>query len=318
METPMTLVMPMVRIRLKCGDVEAFVDKYHADVNMAGIFVRTRAPLAAGTPVSFDFRFADDSCLFRGSGIVIWTRADDMLAPLLDAGMMLGFDELRDGTQRNFDRVLARKRALEEAADTAPTLVRTFVAEEQRPLPMTTKLTKDELEELRSRVRTEMMAEGEVPSTPVEIIGEPVPASPQTEPHAILPMLVPAEPRESIEAKPLVAQPLVAQPLVAQPTSTPLAKVLVLRPQPQIIDGTPMVDPDDVTPLPPVARVSSYVEERAPRPDEVTALVESPSVAPDSMRLLGVGIASSMLLFAVFALIRLNLVQRMLEWISGA
>ena len=122
----MTLTMPMVRIRLKCPDVDGFVDKYHADVNMVGIFVRTRSPLPAGTPVSFDFRLADDACLFRGSGIVVWARSDETLAPLLDAGMMLSFDELRDHTRQNFEHVLARKRSMEEAADTVPTLVRTF------------------------------------------------------------------------------------------------------------------------------------------------------------------------------------------------
>jgi len=284
----MTLMMPMVKIRLKCADVETFVDKYHADVNIGGLFVRTRSPLAAGTSVSFDVRLADNSCLFRGSGVVVWARADETLAPLLDPGMMLGFDELRDGTRENFERVLARKRTVEEAADTIPTLVRTFAGEPQ-PLPMTTKMSADEVEALRSRMRTE--TEAEVESVPVA------------------PTLVPSEPREQIEAK----------PIPSEAPRIPVAKILMLRPQaPSRIDGPATVDPHDVTPLPPVARYADMIEE-APSPrGDVTALIGTPAAPIAMTRLIAVAVFGWTLLLTMFALTRLNVVQRMLEWINGA
>jgi len=332
METPINLVMPMVRIRLKCPSLDSFVDKYRADVNMTGIFVRTRSPLAAGTPVSFDFRLADDSCLFRGSGIVVWARADETLAPLLDPGMMLSFDELRDGTREHFDHVLARKRAIDEAADTVPTLVRSYTGD-PRPLPMTTKLAAEELEELRSRMRAQMEAEGELPAAPAELAREaapvrravdelppliaPEPPEPATEPsRRRLPMMVPAEPRQPVEATPAAA------------TVTPLARVLVLRPQAapvtslSPVESAPTAEPApavEAAPLPPLPRDVTVVAAKPPARVEVTALVECPPPAPrHSKRLLGVGIASGTLALGVFTLVHLNLAQRILAWIVGA
>jgi hypothetical protein len=299
----MSLVMPMVRIRLKCADVEAFVARYHADVNTAGIFVRTRSPLPAETAVSFDFRLADGSCLFRGRGVILWSRSDDMLAPLLDAGMMLGFDELRDGTSETFVYVLARKRALEEAADTVPTLVRTFSGE-RGPLPMTTEMTADELGELRARVRSEMLADGNAPAPPVELGVEAAPSppspplsSPLSSPppsSPVLPALVPAEAREPVEARPL--------PTV-EPSPTRLGKILMLPPQ----AGRP-ADGDTTF---------STIDETLPHGD-VTGLIATPASDRHLTRLLALALGGWMLVFALLAVIRLNLVQRMLEWLRGA
>jgi uncharacterized protein (TIGR02266 family) len=289
METPMTLMMPMVKIRLKCADVETFVDKHHADVNIGGLFVRTRSPLAAGTSVSFDVRLADNSCLFRGSGVVVWARADETLAPLLDPGMMLGFDELRDGTRENFERVLARKRTVEEAADTIPTLVRTFSGEPQ-PLPMTTEMSAEQMEALRAQMRADVDAA--VESAP------------------IVPTMVPSEPREQIEAKPLPSE----LPRVS------VAKILMLRPPtaPRRDGDAAAVDPRDVTPLPPVARYSDTIEQAPAGRGDVTALIGTRSAASDMTRLIAVAVFSGTLLFTMLALIRLDVVQRMLQWINGA
>ena len=291
----MTLSMPMVRIRLKCPDVDSFVDKYHADVNIAGIFVRTRSPLAAGTPVSFDFRLADDSSLFRGSGVVVWARNDDTLAPLLDAGMMLSFDELRDGTRANFERVLARKRTKEEAADTVPTLVRSF-AEEPRQLPMTAKMAADEIEALRARMRDEVTAES-------------VETTETAEPAPLLPTLVPSEPRVNVEALPL---------LPATPR-TPLAKILVLPAQPARLGANePTLDADDVTPLPPMAFLADLIDDVPPPRGDVTALVATPAAAAtQATRLLGIGLAAWMLLIAGVVLMRLEVPGQLLRWLIG-
>ena len=178
METPIALVMPLVRIKLKCPDLDSFVDKYQADVSSVGIFVRTRSPLAAGTSIRFDFRLADDSCLFRGNGVVVWSRRDETLAPLLEAGMMVAFDELTDGTRATFDRVLARARSLAEAAETAPTLVRALEPP-GRPLPMTTKMGAAEVEELRARMREGLAAEAAAePVAPPAPVAAPAPPKP--------------------------------------------------------------------------------------------------------------------------------------------
>jgi uncharacterized protein (TIGR02266 family) len=189
MDKPITMVMPLVRIKLKCPNLDSFIDKYQADVNAVGIFVRTRSPLAAGTTIRFDFRLADDSCIFRGTGQVVWARKDETLAPLLDAGMMVSFDELYDDTRRTFEYVLARTQSFAEAAEMAPTLVRTLDPS-GRPMPMTTKMSADQVEELRARMCEQMIAEGA--ATPPAAPAPEVPAPPAATPLA---KIVPVRPR---------------------------------------------------------------------------------------------------------------------------
>jgi uncharacterized protein (TIGR02266 family) len=297
-ETPMNLVMPMVRIRLKCRDVDSFVDKYHADVNPAGIFVRTRAPLPPGTSVSFDFRLADDASLFRGCGVVVWSRADETLAPLLDPGMMLGFEELRDGTRENFARVLERKRALEEAAETVPTLVRRF-AEEREASPQTKKMTGEEVEALRARMRAD---DDQTPLPPPRPGDDVTPTVPP--PTALL---VPSPPRETVEARPLPP---------ADPPATPLAKILVLRPGERASsDGG--TDPRDLPPPRPVSVLRRVEVAAASRPaGEITALVGLPDRDAHATRLLALALAGWLLLIASFVLVRLNVVPRVLQWLG--
>lgn len=311
----MTFVMPMVRIRLKCADVDSFVDKYHGDINTTGMFVRTRSPLPANTAVSFELRLADDSCLFRGRGTVVWARPDDTLAPLLDAGMMLGFDELRDGTAENFARVLQRKRAMEEAADTVPTVVRTFTGGTEA-LPETTKMTAAEVEALRARMRAPMADDGPAPALPVELAGDaassaPAAAAPTDQ---ALPMLTPSDPRIHVEARPL-----------PDDAPTPLAKLLVLRPRAaQRVDDSAAVDAHDITPLPPVARMTDTFDDSplpalpALPPGDVTALIGAPARDRHATRLVALALAGWMVLLAWFAAAHLGLMQRMLDWINGA
>jgi uncharacterized protein (TIGR02266 family) len=205
-ETPMTMTTPLVRIKFRCASVESFIDKHHADVNSVGIFVRTRTPVSAGTTISFDFRLANEESLFMGTGVVVWARQDDLLAPLLDPGMMLSFDRLSDDSRRTFDHILRQKRELEEALDSVPTLVRTFVeasAAPSRPLPMTTKMSADEMEGLRNRMRQDMLADEAASQPPVEPAPPPEVANePQPEPP---PQLQPQPVRASL-AKVLVLE----------------------------------------------------------------------------------------------------------------
>ncbi|MCU1280032.1 MAG: type pilus assembly PilZ [bacterium] len=185
----MTMLTPMVRIKYKCESVESFIEKYHSDVNPIGIFVRTRSPVLAGTAISFDFRLRDDEPLFMGTGVVVWARQDDLLAPLLDPGMMLSFDQLSHDSRQTFDYVLSQKRALEEALDAVPTLVRTFVDDggaSDRPLPMTTKMSAEEMEGLRVRMREDMPADAGACAAPVQPPPEPQPQpEPEPEPEPI-------------------------------------------------------------------------------------------------------------------------------------
>jgi hypothetical protein len=119
-------------------------------------------------------------------------------------------------------------------------------------------------------------------------------------------MLVPSPPRVHIDG----------EPAFSQTSRTSLAKVLVLRQQPAP-DGAATLGHGDMTRPPPAAGELEVIEEQRSRRGDVTALIGSPA-APHSLRLISLGIASSMLLLGFFAVIHLDLVQRMLEWLNGA
>jgi hypothetical protein len=109
------------------------------------------------------------------------------------------------------------------------------------------------------------------------------------------------------------------EPSFSQTSRTLLAKVLVLRQQPAPSPGGgASVDHGDMTRPPPTAGELEVIEEQRSRRGDVTALIGSPAAPPYSLRLISLGIASSMLLLGFFAVIHLNLVQRMLEWLNGA
>jgi uncharacterized protein (TIGR02266 family) len=150
------MLMPTVKIKFKCTSVESFIERYHSDVNPIGIFIRTRAPAQAGTQVNFELRLHGNEPLFVGSGAVIWARTDDADGLGVEPGMMLSFDQLNDASRQMFDEVLAEKQQRENGTfGTVPTLIRDCSEQEAPALPMTTKMTADELGELRARMLEE-------------------------------------------------------------------------------------------------------------------------------------------------------------------
>ena len=157
---------------------------------------------------------------------------------------------------------------------------------------MTTKMTADELEDLRMRMREQMLADADAPAPPlvinvesvaaqlehVEFADAPAPVageadgSPEPRLQPLLPMLVPAEPRVHVEAE--LATPRVhaeGEPAFAAANRTVLAKVVMLRPQPvQAKDGSAPLDPGPALPLPPLARELEVVEEQRSQRGEIT------------------------------------------------
>ena len=67
-----------LRIRFKSETLEKFIERYAGDLGPNEVFVRTREPLAVGTPLDFDFTLNDGSPLLAGRGTVIWAREPDI------------------------------------------------------------------------------------------------------------------------------------------------------------------------------------------------------------------------------------------------
>lgn len=87
------------KIVLRFPDFDGFVTKYAANLSMTGMFVRSKEPQAAGTPVSFELRLEDGAPLVRGSGWVVWSRSrrEGVDRP---AGMGVEFTELDHKSRR--------------------------------------------------------------------------------------------------------------------------------------------------------------------------------------------------------------------------
>lgn len=102
--TPVTL-----KIKFKSETIDQFIERYAVDVSPGGIFIRTKEPLAVGTPMKFEFQLRDATPLIAGEGTVVWTRENDPSRPSVAPGMGVRFDRLVDGSQGVIDRILVEK-----------------------------------------------------------------------------------------------------------------------------------------------------------------------------------------------------------------
>lgn len=87
------------RIVLRFPDFDGFVTEYAANLSMTGMFVRSREPQDAGTPVSFELRLESGAPLVRGKGWVVWSRSEREGADR-PAGMGVEFTELDHKSRR--------------------------------------------------------------------------------------------------------------------------------------------------------------------------------------------------------------------------
>lgn len=100
----------LLRIKLKYGDVDTFIEKYAVNISRGGIFIASRTPKAVGTTVRFEFLLAQGAegvSIIRGEGQVQWVREFDPAQPQRPHGMGLRFTQLDGESQKIIDRALA-------------------------------------------------------------------------------------------------------------------------------------------------------------------------------------------------------------------
>lgn len=106
-KNPITL-----KIKFKSASIDQFIERYSVDVSRGGIFIRTKEPLAVGTPLRFEFQLQDGTALIGGDGTVVWNRAPDPNRQNVVPGMGVRFDKLTPDSQRVLERILADKEKL--------------------------------------------------------------------------------------------------------------------------------------------------------------------------------------------------------------
>src|ERR1051325_5112521 len=110
MRTPVTL-----KIKFKSATLDQFIERYSVDVSRGGIFIRTKEPLAVGTPLKFEFQLQDAQPLIAGEGTVVWIREHDPTRSGVAPGMGVRFDKLAPQSAQVLDRILAEKQRLDGA-----------------------------------------------------------------------------------------------------------------------------------------------------------------------------------------------------------
>ena len=99
-----------VRVRLKCPDVEDFVERFAPNVTRGGIFLPTREVRDVGSTIRFELAVVGEQVVFAGEGVITWVKP---------RGMGVKFTILDPTTEPMLERLLSRRAAVAAAAATA-------------------------------------------------------------------------------------------------------------------------------------------------------------------------------------------------------
>ncbi len=84
-----------LKVQLQYPDRDTFVERFSINVSRTGLFIRARDPAPVGSRVRFEYRLKDDSRIFRGTGVVRWSRpAAEAKEPDSPPGMGIEFVDL--------------------------------------------------------------------------------------------------------------------------------------------------------------------------------------------------------------------------------
>ncbi|HUK66108.1 MAG TPA: TIGR02266 family protein [Anaeromyxobacteraceae bacterium] len=95
-------------LRLAYGSIEEFILRYAVNISRGGMFVRTRDPRPAGTPVRFDLQLKGGEHVICGEGVVVWSTSPSAPGePTRVPGMGVRFTALDPGSRALVDRMVA-------------------------------------------------------------------------------------------------------------------------------------------------------------------------------------------------------------------
>lgn len=272
-KNPITL-----KIKFKSNSLDQFIERYSVDVSRGGIFIRTKEPLAVGTPLRFEFQLQDASPLIAGDGTVVWNRAFDPSRQNVAPGMGVRFDKLTTESQAVLERILGEKEKrgdtqLESRFDAG---VRAMAAAtEQPPSQETPKnnmfgdeptraMAADQVNKLAEAMQRNEEENATKRAAPGEILDEvhrlagsggdgsgSLPAIPTTGLPAGIPKM---EPMKSPAASPMVRSTLIGQGFGLAPRTEPSQPGLAgpgpaLRPEPSSPAMAAKVEPPPSQPL---------------------------------------------------------------------
>ena len=213
-----------VVVRYGSATVDEFIEAHAQDVSRTGTFVRTKAPPAVGTLITFEIQIATEVAVVVGVGRVVWKRdAADGDRP---AGIGVKFIDVDEPSQAILDRLLlANKKADNE-----------FEPRPRTEAGLGPPLTEDEVD----RAITSL------PFVPVDLAPARVEAPPEAPGALAAPSTkVPTPPAAVPVPRSAPAPAVVAVPRRSPPAARPASVAPRSSPPPQrtLVSAAAVVDP---------------------------------------------------------------------------
>lgn len=106
-----------LKVKYKSGSVNSFIEQAGLNISRGGIFIRTKKPMSAGTPLKFEFQLSDATPVIRGVGQVVWCREKD-IDKNHPAGMGVRFLKLDASGRALVERIVQERGEVRSRFDT--------------------------------------------------------------------------------------------------------------------------------------------------------------------------------------------------------
>jgi len=100
-----------IRIRLRYGDLETFVEKFAPNVTRGGVFLASRNIYPVGTVIAFELQLTTGQIVLAGQGRVSWVKEYDPAEPNRPYGMGVQFISVEPAAKPILARMLRVKDA---------------------------------------------------------------------------------------------------------------------------------------------------------------------------------------------------------------
>jgi uncharacterized protein (TIGR02266 family) len=157
-DTGFVAALPVVRLRLKYIELEAFIERFASNVTRGGIFIASREPRPVGSEVRFEVQLMNGTAVLTGEGRVTWVKEFNPAEPQRAHGMGVQFTVVDPASRPLLERLLRKREESQRKAappsatapqPASPAVRRPTESRPTEPLPAVPEI--DELEDTALR-----------------------------------------------------------------------------------------------------------------------------------------------------------------------